>query len=366
MIARCRHPLRMPVPRVASVAALAAGLLGCGQDVTFSDNLETDASWSLVSQDELHHPYVVGTPVVISTHTEDGDTSRWTVKSSDEDVLRIDRQRDGMAWCTAVAAGTAEIAVYADDDTERAMHRANIAVRVPTRIVLKAHGPLLVDEGDPSADEAEPRIVVGGDATFLVRYYDAETRLYGNRAVRVSSSPGLEAAPDATSIFESEDWIRLSPRVAGDHTLAVRVGGRALPAVRVVGVAVSDIRTVRLVGQDEDDAEQGQTLAVLARTYDASGRSVYGASVAWAFGGVDQTGFGDVFRYAYDEDAPVPLHASFGDVSSVTNVHASEGYVQSSSVRGCSMVPGGGAGSVPFLAAVLAAATWALRKREQR
>lgn len=330
----------LALPAAAVVLALLAS--ACSRDVYLTDDIDVDLDLSATGpSDSLHQPYVLGTPVTISAFpSEDAeDTSGWWIVSSNPDVVHIQTQQGGSAKCLAAGVGQSTLSVYASVDDGEPLRSVQVDVRTPDRAELFAHGPMIVRQGDDAARVQTPSIVTGGRATFLVRYFEGGTRLYGNRVLGLKPSAGLGAEADSTFLFENQDWVRLSPQVEGAHSLRLFAAGIDLGAIRVDGVSPGKVRSLALVGEPDDDARDGQTLAVMAQAYGDDGRRVFGAAFSWQLGDVHQSGFGDLFRYTYDARSARPLSAAAGANTAAATVHAADGYVADSVAAGCNMTP---------------------------
>ena len=344
------------------LALAAAALLGSGcLHVHLADDIDLELNWSALNgpSDSLHLPYVAGTRVTIwARGGSEGDAGRerddWRLESSDDRVLLIESQLAGSARCVAVAPGTATVDVIDGDGTR--IHRAEIEVRAPTRVELLAHGPLLVDLGEDAALVTGPvQVLEGGTATFLARYFDGATRLYGNGVLELAASGGLDARAETTFLFENREWLQLTALAATDESVALEVAGVRVGSLEVVGVEPDAVASVELFGRDESRARDGEWLTVLAQAFDGEGAPIYGVEYQWDVDGGSVAGAGDLYRYEYAADSAVELAATFDGHRAEARIHSGDGYVSSTNVIGCSAVPGGRQGGPAGLALLLLA-----------
>lgn len=338
---------------------VAFGAAGC-RDMYLADDIDLDFDWSPLEGvgSTLHTPYVVGTSVSIAAgdalHEDDIE---FTLQSSDETVLRIDSQAEGVASCTAVGPGEAEITVFDASGDEIYSH--SVSVRAPTRAELYFNGPLILghDYEDALADSTV-RILRGGMGTFLVRYYDGDELLYGNGVLAAESGAedqGVALYEAQTYLFENREWLQIQALELGTYAVDLYAGDVAVGHGVVEVVDESAIDDFELIAESTAGAHDEEILAVLAQAYDAEGNPLYGVEYAWDLDGVDQDGYGDLFRYAYDREATAPLGASRNGVRQEITIHATDGWVSSTNDIGCST-----AGARPGAPSLPAAASGAL------
>jgi hypothetical protein len=359
---------------LALLVALAAG--GCNT-VSLVDDIDTDLDFSPLTgpSDDLHSPYVQGAKLTIYIQSSNHkvDMTQWTIASSDPTVLAITGEKhttdssghpEFYIDCLAVAEGAVQLTVR--DGNGRQLHQRTVAVALPDRVELMAHGLLLIGRPDADADVSEARIQAGGTATYLTRYWHGQEVLYGNGALSVESSdPSVDGHVEKTFLEEDRDWLQTSPALVGTATLGLIVGGVHVQDLPVVSVPASDVATIAIRGQDESQAHGGDWLVALAQAEDAQGRDIFGIDYDWQLDGVTQLGFGDLYRYQYDPRAPRVLTAHLGAMTASATIHGA-GFVDSSNDVGCSAAPGTvGRASLPVVAALWVAVLWlaALRRR---
>jgi hypothetical protein len=332
------------------------GASGC-RDMYLADDIDLDFNWSPLEGvgSSLHTPYIVGTSVTIAAEdalNEDDDVE-FTLTSSDETVLRIDSQAQGVASCTAVGAGETEITVFDGEGDE--IYSRTVTVRVPTRAELYFHGPLILGlDYEEALADSTLRILRGGVGTFLVRYYDGDELLYGNGVLSATSSAedqGVALYEEQTFLFENREWLQIQALELGTYTVDLFAGDVAVGHGVVEVVDESAVDDFELLAESTAGADDEEVLAVLAQAYDADGNPLYGVEYSWDLDGVDESGYGDLYRYTYDRDASVPLGASRNGVRQEITIQASDGWVSSTNFIGCSTAgPRPGAPALPVVA----------------
>jgi MYXO-CTERM domain-containing protein len=335
--------------RAAGGFAFGLALLtaGCGS-VSLVDNVDVQLDFHALSgpSDSLHTPYVQGASMrvyVQSSHND--DMTRWTIESSDASVFSVDGtgmlNKQLYADCTAARAGRVTIIVR--DGNKDEQHRATVEVKLPDRIDLMAHGRLMIGRAEKDAVVDELRLRRGGTATFLARYSAGGQTLYGNGALGADAAPEVDALPRRTYFNEDRDWLVLTPLTGSTNgVVTLRAGGTRVLDVPLVVVDDAAIAGVRIDGQDESRAKDGQWLWALAQAFDAGGQPIFGVAFSWDVDGQSALGTtGDLYHYQFQVDKPKMLAASFNGVSNVARIHAGAGYVSSSNFLGCSAAPGG-------------------------
>ena len=331
---------------------LFAALLATGcNSVTLVDDIDLQLDWNPVTgpSDALHSPYVQGASFTLWIRSQDNRERMldWTVESGDAGRLSIEHpvhnsdQRQFYATAHAMAEGTPEIIVR--DGSGNVLRRQTVEVLVPDRIDLLAHGLLLIGHTEEEARVSEARVRTGGTATFLSRSYRNGRFLAGNGAVSVDPNPDVTGHVEPTFLFENRDWVQLSPLQAGAFSVGLSVGGTTpvhVSDVPLPAVADTEVNALRILGQDESHAQKDEWLIALAQAYDGAQRSVYGVDYHWQVDGVEQVGYGDLYRYQYKPGAPRMLSAQFGGMQANAMLHVGAGYVASTNNVGCSTAPG--------------------------
>lgn len=334
------------------VGVLVLGLAGCGADFQFSDSVDLNLDFRLLARDNdrLNTPYVAGAKMDLYADDvrprHETDFGDWSLASSDPDVLRIDLVEVDSddpdhvrAEAVAVGQGVADLLLL--DASGDVVSSTEVPVRFPDRVELLAAAPVFLGREDIPADISSPRVLVDGEATFLVRYYEGEQRLYGNGTLEVEPGEGVDAWTDRSYMFEDRDWLGVVPEEVGSHTVDLLAAGRRFTDVEVDGVGPEAVAYVGLHGQDESKAESGDTLLVIAQAYDEASERIFGVEYSWDLAGRDEPGLGDMFRYEYDPEALSTLGANFEDARAEAEIRGVEGYVDSSNDVGCSVAKRG-------------------------
>jgi hypothetical protein len=356
------------------------GLVACGPTYEFYDSVDPELRLfpellpSERQQDRLYTPYVAGARMQLFARDvrsrRSTDFTGWTLASSDPDVLRIESTRDDESYVSAeaIAVGEGDADLLLVDDGGSVVASVDVPVRFPTRIELLAAAAVFLDREDVPAEAHNPQVLVGGEATFLVRYYQGETQLWGNGALEIEPVAAdedgeprdLEAWASQTGFLsEDRDWLRARPAIEGVHTLDLGVAGETVTRVVVRGVGPEAVTSVELYGWDESRADRNDPMLVIAQAYDEEAEPIYGVEYDWSFEGEPLLGDGDMFRYEFDPDRRSTLAADFEDVHTEVEVRTGEGYVDSSNNIGCSI----GAGSRAPLWGLMLLGLFAYRSR---
>ncbi len=329
-----------------ALIALLLPLGACHHDVRVEDDLDFE-----LFDYELHTPYVMGADVGIRvSRREDASVDGWSVDARDPSVFAVDsatynRDRENLYLeCRAVAPGLTDLIVY-DQDGHKETKRT-IRVERPDRIDLVPAGLIKVRGDDaPGLEPTDPiRVLVGGTATFEVRYHLGSERLFGNNAVSVSVDDFLlDAYSDQTYLFENREWLRLSPDATGLYEVTLAVGGQDVQSYLVEAVAADVIEQVEIEAETTARAQKDDLLYLLAHARDESGEDIWGVAFDWAVDGAGEPGDGDLFYYYYEEGAAHQVSAHRNGASDEVTVFMSEGGVTSSNHLGCRTVdPGAG------------------------
>ncbi len=339
-----------------AVGFLTIGLLmgGCGPTVTVRDDV--DVVWDFIEltgpSNEMHTPYVVGASMSIYVESTDHDEkmSGWTMESSDTSIFTVDNPQhdsDSRLYVAghAVADGTAELIVR--DSGRHVQTRFTVEARLPDRAQLMAAGLLIIGKTDTEASVADLRLLEGGTATFLVRYYKGDRTLNGNGALGADAPPNAVATTPRTYLLEDRDWLQVTPSSvseAGSSSIGLNVNGQHFADLPLTVVDSSAPASVQIIGSDESHAKKDEWLVALGRAFDASSNEIFGVAFSWDVDGEQQTGFdgdtGDLYRYQFDPSLPKMLAATYGGVSAVAMIHSGGGFVDSSNNLGCSTAPG--------------------------
>jgi hypothetical protein len=336
--------------------ALLALAAGCGPEISLTDDI--DITWdfgpTFASFDStLHTPYVKGAPVTLFVDSSDNKQSLagWTVESSDPTVFRIDSVgvdstgHSVAAKGVAVGVGTAELSVF--DDRHHHQGSGVADVLMPDHIELSAHAYLIMGMDD-QAPVDEARVLEGGEATYLVRYFNGSTELHGNQVLSVNAPQAITAEPRTTFLFENREWLSLTASTPGASSIELLVDGDSMGTLPVVTVPETDIASVVMLTQSEKGRTDGEWLVALAQSFDSQSRRIFGVDYTWDVNGVEQTAEGDLYRYQYKAGDYQMVHASRNGMGDSAQIQSEGGFVDSSNHIGCAV--GGGAGPLVVLA----------------
>lgn len=347
---RCRSWLAMAKLALCGLV-VALGLGACGPTYHMTDDVDLTWDFELTLSrfdDDLHSPYVRGARVTLFAHSsDDGERfAGWSIESSDPEVFRVDDSAveaggDGLvAHGQAVGEGTARLRLL--DDRGREVGRGVAEVRVPDRVELAAHGSLILGRDD-EAVVSEARVVEGGEATYLVRYFRDGRELHGNGVLTADVPAGVTAQPRTSFLFENREWLTLDATDAGTGTLQLRADGEAVVSLPLVVVPDSAIEDVVVLTESEKGHDDGDWLVALAQAYDAQGARIFGVDYAWDVDGVAQSGDGDLYRYRFQRGMFEMVQAQRGAHRDAVMIQADAGFVDSSNRVGCTA---GGSGSL--------------------
>ncbi|TMQ10792.1 MAG: hypothetical protein E6J91_25150 [Deltaproteobacteria bacterium] len=292
---------------------------------------DVDLTWDFVLtpvrfEDNLHSPYVRGTMVTL-----------WAHSSDDKEDLRVRGH--------AVGEGTAGLRLL--DPRGHEVGRGVAEVRVPDAIELDAHGSLILRRDD-EAKVAEVRMLAGGEATYLVRYFREGRELHGNGVLAGAGPADVTLQPRTTFLFENREWLTVGAPAAETGMLelaADQVKVATVPLVVVPESAIADVVVLT----------EGDWLAALAQAYDGNGERIFGVDYMWNVAGAMQTADGDLYRYQFKSGRFEMVRAQRGVHSDSAMIQSEGGFVDSTNHVGCTAGGGGGAGGGGWLIAGLAA-----------
>jgi MYXO-CTERM domain-containing protein len=328
-----------------------AGLGACGPTYSMTDDV--DITWDFGAtlskfDDDLHRPYVRGSKVTLFAHSSEDnpDFRGWTIVSSDPNVFRVDDNIVDVSASRlsshgqAVGTGTAELTLL--DASGDEVGSATAEVVVPDRVELAAHGSLILGRDD-EAPVNEARVMVGGQATYLVRYFRGGTQLYGNGVLTVNAPAGVTPQARTSFLFENREWLTLDATAAGAGTgsMELLADGVKVASVPVVVVPETAIVDVVLLTQSEKGRADGDWMVTLAQAYDGNGARIFGVDYTWNVDGVMQIGDGDLYRYRFKKGQFQMVQARRGSHTDSAMIQSDEGHVGSTNNIGCST--GGGA-----------------------
>src|ERR1044071_290439 len=231
--------------------ALALAVAGCGPTYSMTDDVDLTWDFALTPRrfdDNLHAPYVRGTRTTVFAHSSDDGESlqSWSIESSDPNVFAIGppaqttSDHDLAVAGHAVGEGTAMLTLR--DPHGNAVGRAVAEVLVPDAVELDSHGSLILGRDD-EAPVHEVRVLVGGEATYLVKYFRGGRELHGNGVLAAVPPAGVDARPRTSFVLENREWLSIDATTVGDGAmdlLADEVAVKTVPTVVVPETALAD------------------------------------------------------------------------------------------------------------------------------
>jgi MYXO-CTERM domain-containing protein len=328
--------------------ALALVSAACGPTYSMTDDIDLTFDFALTPrrfEDNLHSPYVRGAALTLFAHSSDDkeDLQGWSIESSDPAVFRIDGVvtsggLDLAVHGEAVSEGTAMLTLR--DPRGHAVGYGVAEVRLPDAIELDSHGSLILGRDD-EARVTEARVLAGGAATYLVRYFQGGRELHGNGVLSVDAPAGVTAEPRMTFLLEDREWLTLHTTAAGAGSMRLLADGVAATTLPVVVVSESAIADVVVLTEPESGHKDGDWLAALAQAYDSSGTRIFGVDYQWNVNGVAQQGDGDLYRYQFKAGQHAMVQAQRGAHTDAAQIQSQGGFVGSTNVVVCSAGGGG-------------------------
>ncbi len=347
-------------PNVLLLSALAT-LVACGEPVVITDNVVTEFIGAK-RVDELAPRLVEGAEFVLSADRRGrrDNMDAWQIVSSDQNVLSLvpvppdpETDDDAISYdAVALAPGEVEITVL--DDEGEVRDAASVVVKRPDELRYFSRVHELAGEPLQVGVSAAPQVVVGGEGTFEVRYYAEGERLYGLAPLAGLSAEGVLVGAPQASLGLDRQYISLSAEAAGAQQVQLAINGLEVGVLDVAFVEPYEVASVHLDGDDEDEAESGDPLSVIALTTDAAGEPIFGSRCAWSLAGAPITGEGERLGYTYNPDHERRVTGSCEGVAADLVVHGDEFSASLSSSVGCSVVSGGAASLGGLVAAGLA------------
>ncbi len=370
----------MRLLRCLAIAALPTlASLGCSatqNTASLQDNFATDVFASFFGNaNGLSTPYVEGSKFTITVQPSGKNTGAgWTLQSSNPAVLQVGTQTTaGSNDWPVVATGAGQATLTVVDGSGKVLDSEGVDVEIPTQVQLCAHGLLLAGYSDDQSAESSVRIVSGGTATFLARYYNGSQELFGNNAVTPTGS-GVATAAVVPANFSVRDFVEVSASDMGTGNVTLAVG-QTTNQVAVEAVDPTSVSSVALAPQSENNAQKSQTLYVFGRALDSQGNDLFGASFAWAVNGSTLPsqqffvgGPTDLLTYQYDASHTETVSDTLAGLSASTQVHGDPSTTSEASTEnvGCSVARGAGANGGAAGAGILAVGLAFLASRRRR
>ncbi len=386
-----QEPNRGPLHGFASaLLCLTALVIGCGTDAALSDNIELEIQGFELGQPDntLHSPYVRGAEFKVSGFGEDVPDDAQIV-SEDKEILRPTSDTRSLTRSfKAEGAGRSAFRVL---DGRDSLRRGGVIVMTANDAKLHFHGDVLLGTATTETEIESPKILVGGTATFLVNYYRGKRRLHGHGVLTVEPEEGsawsdtildrswhwgvnsgfsgendaLRVRVKETFFSADRDWLQISPKQPGEHTIQLFADGAPIGEVTIQAVTEDDVEAILVRKRSEEDLSEGDAGLALAEAFDLNGERIYGLEYAWDIDGQQQDDEGDLFKYFFDATNPGTLCAVFEEHESITQIHASRGYVGSTNDVAMSCEASGGVHNTISLISLLLFGGLIRRRRVQ-
>jgi hypothetical protein len=301
------------------------------------------------------------------------NTAGWKLVSSNPSVMTVSIPGAGDLTFGAVAVGAGTATLTVTDASGKTLDSASIEVEEPTSVELCAQGLLVSGESDDASTVGTVRVVSGGTATFLARYFNGSQELFGNNALRPTAS-GVATATTAAADYSVRDFLEVSAAQIGSGTVSLGVG-QFVTQVPVVAVDPTAVAKVGYAAESEANAGKGQTMYVFGRAFDADGDDLFGASFAWSVDGATlpatvhiTNGPTDLLTYSYDASQTETVADSLDGFTASTSVHGAPSTTTTSSTEnvGCSIARGVGSDRGMAGGAVILASLGAVAARRRR
>jgi hypothetical protein len=339
-------------------AMATMGLVGCGDDISLHDDIDIHFDLNTFGQapNRLHSPYVRGAEFNVSVKGKD-TPSNVAVVSGNAQVLRknSDSEDGRKSQFTAVSEGRT---VFRAVKGEKTVRKGRVEVRAANHATLHFHGDVLFNQVNQETEARTPRILVGGTATFLVRYFRDDQRLHGHGVLSVDPPEGttwddglgerlrrrigfnaenefLSVRAKKSHLLEDREWVEFSPKIEGEYTVTLRADGEPVGQVTIKAVGQDSVEAITVQKMNERGLSNGDFGLVLARAYDIDGNPVFGVEYSWDIDGSPQSELGDLYRYEFDKRNLATVCAMFSEHESIIQIHASKGYVRSTNKLGC-------------------------------
>lgn len=361
----------MKLERVALFALLpvlfAMTAIGCNTKPGLTDDEGSES-------DGLSRPYARGTTVNLRVTDASPDTT-WQIVSDNPAIFAVEGVALDNGALTAVgravADGETTVRVVDEDGktvvTETAVVRAANQARIYTHASFRISGR--TDTALAAAQLSAATVLVNGKASFAIAYFSDSDRLFGRGILETTPNPALTVENKTTMGVTTNEFLFVTPTVAGAHTLELRQGDRILASLPIDAVDASALTALTLEEEQGADAGNGAEIWLYAKVLDNQQRDVLGVYVDWLLNGAPQAdkngkpaAKGDLYRYNRDKNKTMTVTAKVGALEVSKDVHASAGFVYDTTYLGCSAM-GDPATSLATLLFVGAAALVARRRK---
>jgi len=338
------------------VAAAALGLGGCAEAAVHDDlDLDLDFTALVGPSNDLHSPYVLGAhfDLYVVLHDENASHDGYSIESADSSILDVGAtlHQGNSAFVHAVAAGAGRTKVRVRNPKGVVVNEGDVLVAIPDRAELYASGDEFLGKAyEEQGHVHEVRMLAGGTATYLVRYFAGQQELFGNGTLGAQVVGPAQAKTLSSFLLENRDWVQVTnDGSTGMGELSLSAGGQTFAAVPLTVLGQSDVTEVRIVGQDEGHARNGDWMVLLGESFDGASRRVYGVDYEWdkdgalvkqdAPDGSQVIARGDLYRYEFLKGDYHTMTLHLGTMTASAQIQSDTGMVSSSNTITCSASP---------------------------
>jgi hypothetical protein len=365
------------------LAALVCALTlmpACGDHVTLEDSIGKDDTILDFYKGKLNSPYVRGAAFhVFASGMKVPQTAE--VISLDEEILDPKNSDPKTTYFKARESGPTELQVM---NNGQILLRQPVDVIAANRVTLHFHGDAMFRQATKETEVLRPKIVVGGRATFLVRYYKDDVRLNGTGVLSVDapndtewidnipilgelsreyrSSDHVETRVVGTYFGADRDWLQIIPLQEGSYTMVLRADGDPIGEITVDAVSRDSIEAVSLRRRTDIRGRGPGRGLVLAEAFDIDGNAIYGLDYRWQRDGEAVAQTGDLYLYERG-GSQTTLSIRTDQHESAIQIRAGRGHVESTNEPGCDTAASSEFNPVSALAICLG--LLALRRRRE-
>lgn len=348
-------------------ALLAMTAIGCNTKPGLTDDEGSES-------DGLSRPYARGTTVNLRVTDASPDTT-WQIVSDNPGIFAVEGIALDNGTLTAigraVADGETTVRVVDEDGktvvTESAVVRSANQARIYTHASFRISGR--TDTALAAAQLSAATVLVNGKASFAIAYFSDSDRLFGRGILETTPNPALTVENKTTTGVTTNEFLFVTPTIAGAHTLELRQGDRILASLPIDAVDASALASLTLEEEQDAGTRDGNDVWLYAKFLDNQQRDVLGVYVDWLLDGAPQAdkngrpaAKGDLYRYTFDKSKTVTVTAKLGTLEVQKDIHARSGIVYDTTYLGCSAM-GDPATSLAMLLLVASAALLARRRR---
>ena len=338
------------------LAVAALGLGGCAEAAVHDDvDVDLDFATLIGPSNDLHTPYVLGAhfDLYVVLRDENASHDGYSIESDDPGILAVGTtlHQGNSALAHTVAAGPGLTKVRVRNPKGAVVAESDVRVEIPDHAELYASGDEFLGKAyEEQGHVHEVRMLAGGTATYQVRYFAGSQELFGNGTLGAQVIGPAQATVLSSFLFENRDWVQVqNDGSTGMGALSLSAGGQSFAEIPLTVLGQSDITEVRVVGQDEGKARNGDWMVLLGESFDGASRRVYGVDYEWdkdgtivkqdAPDGSQVIARGDLYRYEYLKGDYHTMTLHLGTMTASALIQSDTGMVSSSNTIGCSASP---------------------------